>query len=328
MRVAIVIVLLVILIIVVSHRRLGSQPETFSVDAQFTLSGIRGLVFSGAGTLGYAIVGAVEELQRSGLDINSVEYFAGTSAGSMIACMLACRISIDDIRTYVMNSDIKSMFLDTQNTTAARVKRRGLFDGSKIQDSIEDFLREHTQCENLTFNDVYEKYGTTLVVTAVDIKNFSEPVYFSRFTYPHVPVSLAARASSSIPFIFDPVRIDGRVLVDGGALDLFPIKELQKYVPLQNMTGVYLDDDIKYTDAEWKKWYHYMGLSSKMVRRRMSRNRLTREERQRFVVVSFHDRNDQQSSINFDMSSDTKKSIFDVGVRSARHFLHGSEFQV
>jgi len=41
------------------------------------------------------------------------------------------------------------------------------------------------------------------------------------------PVAPAVRASAAIPGIFSPVEIDGRLLVDGGTVDNFPVEQVK-----------------------------------------------------------------------------------------------------
>lgn len=323
-----VVIVLVLVIIVFTHIRADVNPERFSIDPNYNLRDITGISLSGAGNLGYALLGAVEELQRSGLDISKVRYFAGTSAGAIIAVFLACRIPIANIKKFVINLDVQHMFADQNDGIRNRFKRKSIFDGSKMESSIEDFLREHTGIPKITLQQIYEVYGSTIILATVDIKHPQEPIYLSHTNYPNLPAAKAARASSSIPLVFDPVYHEDKIFVDGGVLDIFPIKELQKHIPLSRITGVSMDNDIKYIDEDWKKLPYYTGLNAKMFRRRFSRNRLTRDELRRVVFISFHDKGREYSAINFNMTDDIKNVVYQMGVDSARNFLHGSEFHI
>jgi len=328
MKTVAVVIILIIIVIVFTHLAHRSQPEKFSIDQDFSLRNIRGLAFSGAGTLGYVMIGALEEMIRSGLDVRKVDYFAGTSAGSFISAFLACRIPIQDIKEYIMNLNVKELFIEQKNSVSDRLKRKSVFNGSILEEKSEEFLSRMTGVQGITFQQIYEKYGTTVICATVNVKSPRTPIYLSRFNYPNMSIATATRASSSIPFVFDPVYYDGMTLVDGGCLDIFPIKELQKYVPLSQITGVCLDSDLKYLDESWKKIPHYTGLTSKMVRRRFHRNRLTTEEKQRVVFISFHNKGLEYSAINFNMSEEIKNIIYNMGITSTRNFLHGSEFHI
>ena len=62
-----------------------------------------------------------------------------------------------------------------------------------------------------------------LVVTAVE-KETGELTIFDARKTPYVEIALATRASASIPIVFEPVEIDGKVYVDGGYRDNIPQK--------------------------------------------------------------------------------------------------------
>jgi NTE family protein len=313
-----IVIVLVLSIYIATHATNGSQPERFSIDKDYVIQDVRGLAFSGAGTLGYALVGALGEMIDVGLDLRKVKYFAGTSAGAGIATFLACGINFKDIRKFTTNMDLQTL----QRPRGAP----SWMDGDQMRSMNREFLHEMTGVPDITFQEIYDMYGNTLIITTVNVKNMREPVYLSHHTHPHLSVATAMQASCSIPVYFEPVRIDDMILIDGGALDMFPIKKLQEYIPLSQISGCYLEDDIKYYPSDWKKVLYLTGFSTKMVRRRFSRNRLSKAERQRVIPVSLHDRN--YSAVDFNMSSDVKKDIYDIGANSARNFLHGSEFYV
>lgn len=62
-----------------------------------------------------------------------------------------------------------------------------------------------------------------LVITAVE-KETGELTIFDARKTPYVEIALAARASASIPIVFEPVEIDGKKYVDGGYRDNIPQK--------------------------------------------------------------------------------------------------------
>src|SRR5690554_6052896 len=57
---------------------------------------VTGLVFEGGGVLGIGHIGALSEASKH-FDLSKVKYFAGTSVGSVVAALCACRIPIDKL---------------------------------------------------------------------------------------------------------------------------------------------------------------------------------------------------------------------------------------
>lgn len=68
-----------------------------------------------------------------------------------------------------------------------------------------------------------------LVVTATD-RQTRELVTFDADHTPDVDVALACRASSSLPKILHPVKINGREFVDGGVINNIPISEVERHM--------------------------------------------------------------------------------------------------
>jgi predicted acylesterase/phospholipase RssA len=85
----------------------------------------------------------------------------------------------------------------------------GLLDTSGIQEYLADLLRTHGRA------DRFDDLGRPLFVVAVDLDS-GEAIAFGDEGHRDVPVSRAVQASTAIPGLYRPVRIDGRDYVDGG----------------------------------------------------------------------------------------------------------------
>jgi predicted acylesterase/phospholipase RssA len=85
----------------------------------------------------------------------------------------------------------------------------GLLDTSGIQESLHALLLAHGQTDR--FSDL----ARPLFVVAVDLDR-GAAVAFGDAEHREVPVSRAVQASTALPGLYRPVRIDGRDYVDGG----------------------------------------------------------------------------------------------------------------
>jgi NTE family protein len=164
-----------------------------------------GLVLSGGGPRGLAHIGVLRALECQGIPVNVL---AGTSMGGVIAAGYAAGLSPED--------------LEKEALATARVRRllrlidpglpeAGLMRGQRIQTYFEEILGP------LTFADL----KTRLALVAVDLNAQREVILTEG------PISLALRATISVPGLFTPVEMDGQRLVDGGVLNNLPIDAAQ-----------------------------------------------------------------------------------------------------
>ncbi|OGO14967.1 MAG: hypothetical protein A2Z14_05425 [Chloroflexi bacterium RBG_16_48_8] len=164
-----------------------------------------GLALSGGGPRGLAHIGVLRVLEREGIPVHVL---AGTSMGGVIAAGYAAGLSPEDLEKEAM--------------ATARVRRllrlidpglpeAGLLRGQRIQAYFEKLLGQ------LTFADL----KTPLALVAVDL-NAQHEVILTEGS-----LSLALRATISVPGLFTPVEIDGQRLVDGGVLDNLPVDAAQ-----------------------------------------------------------------------------------------------------
>jgi predicted acylesterase/phospholipase RssA len=97
-------------------------------------------------------------------------------------------------------------------------------------DKLLEYLRKTFEKEmgkDITFQELYEwnEVDLKLGVTNLSTKKFE---YLCKDTHPNMPISLACRASSAIPFVFVPVQYKGQYYVDGGVLGNLPVRAFPK----------------------------------------------------------------------------------------------------
>ncbi|WP_069267438.1 patatin-like phospholipase family protein [Paraburkholderia nodosa] len=168
------------------------------------------LALSGSGFKVPAHVGALQAVADAGFE--PVE-LAGTSGGSIVAAMAACRMKLSDMKMLALTFDWSNML---SFSLMSAVRLRGFCDGRRLL----DWLTEQTN--GLTFGQL----STDLTVVASDVAS-EAPFEFSRATTPGVAVAQAVRASTSIPFAFEPVRLGAALLADGGMVNNIPVDRLK-----------------------------------------------------------------------------------------------------
>jgi NTE family protein len=159
-----------------------------------------GYVFSGGGARGIAHLGVLRLLNENGIKPFAI---SGTSAGAIVGALYASGQSPEQILEAVKTAS----FFGWLNI---RWHKDAVF-------SIDPLRKLLT---NIIGNRTFEQLNTRLFVATTDIIK-GVPVIHSTG-----PVVETVIASSAVPGIFEPIRIDGGLLVDGGVLNNFPIDPL------------------------------------------------------------------------------------------------------
>jgi NTE family protein len=182
------------------------------------------LVFEGGGVKGLAFCGALKVMEEKGITTD-VNRLAGSSAGAITAGLLACGYTSDAIMQELKVKDFND-FKDDDFGIFRDVKRLmkefGFYAGKEFHDWYGELLEKKAGHSDVTFGEVFEKFGKELVVTGTCL-NRRETHYYTKERNPHMPVRDAVRISMSIPLFFAAVEWQGDLLVDGGVLNNYPI---------------------------------------------------------------------------------------------------------
>lgn len=163
----------------------------------------RGVVFAGASSQGLGYAGIVEAFEEIGFVPDVV---TGNSSGSLTAATVAAG------RT--------SAALRRQATEVIAAVRPKLSQGTLPVIALSDGTGA-TDYAKKEFGDLQmEDLPLPCVVTAVDISTLA----LRNLT--HGPVWRAVRASTSIPILYPPVIDGDEVLIDGGALENYPVDQI------------------------------------------------------------------------------------------------------
>ena len=202
------------------------------------------LVLEGGGVKGLGLFGAVGRLMRAGYSFPRV---AGISAGSILAAFVAAGASADELADvmdrleYPRVPDRGPPGPPGVSEGISLLRSGGAYEG----DYLRDFVYEELEKLGVTtFRDLRCRDGGAdtnlkqrykLVVMATDITGGRLLRLPWDYRLLHLKpdeqlVADAVRASSSIPFYFDPITVrDGKTgaettLVDGGVLSNFPVE--------------------------------------------------------------------------------------------------------
>lgn len=158
------------------------------------------LVLGGGGPKGLAHIGVIKVLIDAGIRF---DFIVGTSIGSLVGGAYCTLGSIDKVREIANSTDAKTVFSLLFDPSV----RMGLIKGEKIKQFIIKKIG----------NPQIETLNPRFFAVATDL-NSGNPVVFDRGNLVD-----AIRASISIPFVFQPVKIGDTILADGGLSQNVPV---------------------------------------------------------------------------------------------------------
>lgn len=190
-----------------------------------------GLVLSGGGAKGAAHIGALKVLEKNNV---AIDYIVGTSIGSYVGGLYALGYSADEIEVIMLNNQWDkgySDFIPREDLQYADKQLRDNYNitvrlgysdaqlkmpsGLLLGQSALQLLKLSTDAvgEFASFNDLpipFRAVATDIVTAKAVILNSGS-------------ITQAMKASSAVPGALEPIKIDGKLLVDGGIVNNMPI---------------------------------------------------------------------------------------------------------
>lgn len=192
-----------------------------------------GLVLSGGGAKGLAHIGALKVIEEAGVKI---DYIGGTSMGAIIGALYASGYSAAALDSIFQNTDFTSLIQDNLPRSAKTFyekedsERYALtlpFNNFKISfpPAISGGQNIYNELVRLLYHvkdiEDFNKLPIPFFCIATDVETGTEVLLNSGY------LPEAIMASGTFPSLFEPAEVDGRILIDGGVLNNYPIEEVR-----------------------------------------------------------------------------------------------------
>lgn len=225
-------------------RREGSRQET---EVALALSGGAARA---AGHVGVLCALADARVPIAGL--------VGTSGGAFVGALFASgRYSTADL-------DRIARTLSWRDVIGPALSTRGLFASQRVGSALRDLIGP------LTFADLRYPFAAV----ACDLQTGAKVVLSEG------EVALAVQASCSLPVFYTPTEVDGRFLVDGGAVSQLPILTARERFPAACILGV----DVNYRAAETARLSNLVSIGVQVVSL-FARHNAARERQEADVMI-------------------------------------------
>lgn len=160
------------------------------------------LVLGGGSARGFAHIGALKAFKRHNIP---VDFVVGTSIGALVGAIYCLKIPLKKAEEIALHTTWYGL-------ADFVISKKGFLEGRNLENIIRASIDDKG----------FEDLKMPLAVVATDIENGEEVVITSG------DLGRVIRASCSIPGIFIPVRVDGRLLVDGGLKNSVPSSVARK----------------------------------------------------------------------------------------------------
>lgn len=165
-------------------------------------------------------IGALEKLEElNKVSLEKVRYVGGTSAGAIVAALIASDHSVTDMKDILYKMDWSKLKDGNGFVNFFRLFRKlGYHKGESLEAFVEKFLFDKVRRRHLTFQQLYLITGKHLRVVGTNLTQ-GKSFYMDHIHTPNMTVARGVHISSCLPLLFQPVLHEGDLCIDGGVLN-------------------------------------------------------------------------------------------------------------
>ncbi|WP_042346006.1 patatin-like phospholipase family protein [Bacillus massiliigorillae] len=283
-------------------------------------------VFSGGGMKGYALVGAYQVLEEKGFVFQRT---AGTSAGSIIAAFIIAGYTGKEIEEIMMEMNTEILLDERIGGNLPFAKwlllywKLGLYKGDKL----EEWIAEKLAAKGIyTFSDLPLH---SFRIIASDVTNgvimvLPDDLNKYKIDIATFPIAKAVRMSCSIPYFFEPVKLNSRkpytYIVDGGVLSNFPmwLFDQENVKKTRPVIGVKLSENKEeLPPRKIDNAIEMFGALFETMKDAHDNRYISRKHEKNIIFIPTKN----VSATEFDLSSKKKRDLIELGRMSAQIFL-------
>ena len=209
-----------------------------------------GLVLSGGGAKGLAHIGVLKVIDSLGI---KVDYIAGTSMGAIVGGLYASGYNAEQLDSIFSRIDVDALLQDyTPRESKSFYEKRndeiyaltlpfnkfklGLPSG--LSKGLYNFNLISSLTQQVSHIRDFDELPIPFLCIATDAETGEKVVLDSGVLAQNMI------ASGALPTLYSPVEMNGRLLIDGGVVDNYPVEEL-KARGLDIIIGVDVQDGLK-----------------------------------------------------------------------------------
>lgn len=209
------------------------------------------VVLSGGGAKGVAHIGALKVIEEAGIPI---DYIVGTSMGSIIGGLYAIGYTPEQMDSLVSIQDWSFILSDAVNRNEELLIKKQRSEQYTLSVPFKNKPKDALKGGIIAGRNIACLFSE-LTVGYHDSIDFNRlPIPFAcvaenlvdgrEYVFHSGKLALAMRASMSIPGVFEPVKWNNMVLVDGGMVNNYPV-DVAKAMGADIIIGVDVQEELK-----------------------------------------------------------------------------------
>lgn len=283
-------------------------------------------IFEGGGVRGIGHVGAICALEEEGYEWARL---AGTSAGAIVATLLACGYTGKELKEIIENLDYKKFLKKSKLHWIPLIGlglsiwfRNGLYKNDYEEEWLEDLLQK----KGIRYFDDLEEGKLKIIIS--DISNGKMVILPDELpeyglTTKDLTIAQAVRMSGTMPFFFQPIKLKTPnshypyYIVDGGILSNFPIWIFDDQPDWPTFGFRLIEDEIVARPIEDRSPISYYKSIFRTMRQAHDLRHLTKVVNERTIKIP----TGQILSSNFNLTTKEKTELYSNGYKAAKKFL-------
>jgi len=266
---------------------------------------LKNIIFSGGGLKGWAYIGTIHALNEL-INISFIESISGVSIGSVFGLFYLLKIPYGILLETIMNLNFKDMIdIDIDNILV----NQSILDGIKFACIIKEIMSLKID-PGITFIELYRYSSILFTVNALNI-NDSKVEYFNYINTPNIKVIDAIVASSSLPFLFPPYKINDKYYYDGGLCNNCPVNLVEE------LDSIAFDISLMEESNNSK-----FKLYDLLVSLTMMSNKLYRIDSKSEIIYQILDSRYKNETININQTKDDIFNIYMNGYINSKNIIY------
>ena len=279
------------------------------------------IVLGGGSATGLVTLGSLQYLYDNFM-MNDLKKYIGTSSGAITCFLLLIGYTPIEIIVYIC----KERLMESMHSMnlVSMLNGTGAMSFNSIYSALEKMTINKIGYLP-TFRDIETRYNKILIITTFNLSKM-QPEYLSFETTPDLPILIALKMSSNLPFVFENFKYNKNYYIDGGISNNFPIDLLDdddKALAIRlsnddNDDNNDNDDDKRITyDLNEKTFLEYVYTVIFVPIMQQDKNKIKNCKKSNKIISIKVDK----SSFNFNIIHTDKLDMFSSGYSQTRSII-------